>query len=57
MGDHGAMTDAPAMPTSSPATTTVTEERTETEQGPVAHIVKTRPGEDAASKVLAARVE
>jgi len=40
-----------------PATTTVTEERTETEDGPVAHIVKTRPGEDAAAKVLAARIE
>lgn len=40
-----------------PATTTVTEERDETESGPVAHIVKTLPGEDAAAKVLAARVE
>lgn len=40
-----------------PATTTVTEETTETEDGPVAHIVKTAPGEDAAAKVLAARVE
>ena len=40
-----------------PATTTVTEVRTETEDGPVAHIVKTLPGEDAAAKVLAARVE
>jgi hypothetical protein len=40
-----------------PATTTVTEETTETEDGPVAHIVKTGPGEDAAAQVLAARVE
>lgn len=40
-----------------PATTTVTEERTETEDGPVAHIVKTGPGEDAAAKVLEARIE
>lgn len=42
---------------SGPATTTVTEERDQTEDGPVAHIVKTKPGEDAAAKVLAARVE
>ena len=40
-----------------PATTTVTDERDQTEDGPVAHIVKTKPGEDAAAKVLAARVE
>ena len=40
-----------------PATTTVTEERTETEDGPVAHIVKTGPGESAAAKVLEARIE
>ena len=39
------------------ATITQTDERTETEDGPVAHIVKTKPGEDAAAKVLAARVE
>jgi hypothetical protein len=43
--------------TTGPATTTVTEERTETEDGPVAHIVKTAPGEDAAAKVLEARIE
>ncbi len=40
-----------------PATTTVTEEVEQTEDGPMAHIVKTKPGEDAAAKVLAARVE
>ena len=42
-----------------PATTTITrtEEERETEDGPMAHIVKTRPGEDATAKVLAARVE
>ena len=39
------------------ATITQTDERTETEDGPTAHIVKTKPGEDAAAKVLAARVE
>lgn len=39
------------------ATTTITEERTETEDGPVAHIVKTKKNEDAAAKVLQARVE
>ncbi|MEX0768232.1 MAG: DUF3039 domain-containing protein [Microthrixaceae bacterium] len=39
------------------ATTTVTEERLETEDGPVAHIVKTKRNEDAAAKMLAARVE
>jgi hypothetical protein len=39
------------------ATITQTDERTETEDGPVAHIVKTKPGEDAAAKVLAARIE
>lgn len=42
-----------------PATTTVTrtDEERETEDGPVAHIVRTRPGEDAAAKVLQARIE
>lgn len=59
--DTGGMTDTQPMPTeplsTGPATTTITEERTETEDGPVAHIVKTKPGEDAAAKVLAARVE
>lgn len=44
-------------PAARPATTTITEERTETEDGPVAHIVKTKPGEDAAAKVLQARIE
>lgn len=45
--------------TTAPTTTTVplTDEVEETEDGPLAHIVKTRPGEDAAAKVLAARVE
>ncbi len=42
-----------------PATSTITrtEEERETEDGPVAHIVKTRRNEDATAKVLAARVE
>lgn len=40
-----------------PATTTLTDEETETEDGPVAHIVKTKTGEDAAAKVLQARIE
>ncbi|MGI9579164.1 MAG: DUF3039 domain-containing protein [Microthrixaceae bacterium] len=60
MADPGPLTAEPltAEPlTTGPATTTLTEERTETEDGPVAHIVKTKPGEDAAAKVLAARVE
>lgn len=39
------------------ATITETDERTETEDGPVAHIVRTKPGEDAAAKVLEARIE
>ncbi len=39
------------------ATITMTEERTETEDGPVAHIVRTKRNEDATAKVLAARVE
>lgn len=43
--------------TTSPATTTVTDEVEQTEDGPVAHIVKTAPGEDAAAKVLQARIE
>ena len=45
--------------TTSPATTTTTlvDEREATEDGPVAHIVRTLPGEDAAAKVLQARVE
>ncbi len=47
------------MTTTSPATSTITrtEEDHETADGPVAHIVRTKPGEDAAAKVLAARVE
>jgi len=36
---------------------TETEEDRETEDGPVAHIVKVGPGEDAAAKVLEARIE
>ena len=39
-----------------PATTTVTEETTETEDGPVAHIVKVGPDEDATAVVLEARI-
>jgi|688.fasta_scaffold640238_2 hypothetical protein len=33
-----------------------TDEDTSTEDGPVAHIVRTKPGEDATAKVLEARV-
>ena len=40
-----------------PTTTTLVDERSETEDGPVAHIVRTLPGEDAAAKVLQARIE
>jgi hypothetical protein len=36
---------------------TETDLRDETEDGPVAHIVKVGPGEDAAAKVLEARIE
>ena len=39
------------------ATITQTDERLETEDGPVAHIVRTKRNEDAAAKVLAARIE
>ena len=39
------------------ATITRAEETTETEDGPVAHIVRTEPGEDATAKVLEARIE
>lgn len=38
-------------------TVTDTDEDTEIEDGPVAHIVKTRRNEDATAKVLAARIE
>jgi hypothetical protein len=40
----------------SPAITTVTNEETSTEDGPVAHIVKTEPGQDAMAVVTEARV-
>jgi len=52
-----ATTTAPM--TTGPATSTITrtDEDQETDDGPVAHIVRTKPGEDAAAKVLAARVE
>jgi len=36
---------------------TIPSDTTATEDGPVAHIVKTRPGENAADKVLTARIE
>lgn len=39
------------------ATITTTDEDTQTEDGPVAHIVRTKPGEDATAKVLEARIE
>lgn len=47
------------MTTTGPATSTITltDEQRRTEDGPVAHIVRTEPGEDAAAKVLAARIE
>ena len=47
------------MTTTGPATSTITmtDEDHATEDGPVAHIVRTLPGEDAAAKVLQARVE
>lgn len=59
LGDDGAMQPMTEPRTSGPATTTITrtDEEHETEDGPVAHIVKTLPGEDATAKVLAARVE
>ena len=38
-------------------TTTLIDEEQETEDGPVAHIVKTKPGETATAKVLQARIE
>ena len=40
----------------SPTPEVLTDQDTETEDGPVAHIVKVAPGEDAASKVLEARI-
>ena len=39
-----------------PTPDVLTDERTETEDGPVAHIVKVGPGEDATAKVLDARI-
>jgi|GEM_PF-172456 len=52
--------EPPAGPTPSPAGVTVIEreESTDdaTEDGPVAHIVRTAPGEDAAAKILEARI-
>lgn len=43
--------------TMTPSPITITEEETELDDGSVAHIVKTEPGEDATAKVLQARVE
>ena len=57
MNQSPTMSMQPTVLEPSGATITRTDERTETEDGPVAHIVKTKPGEDAAAKVLAARVE
>jgi hypothetical protein len=51
------MSSEPTVLEPSGATITRTDETTETDDGPVAHIVKTKPGEDAAAKVLAARIE
>lgn len=42
--------------TRTPTPDVLTDERTETEDGPVAHIVKVGPGEDATAKVLDARI-
>ncbi|MGH9133304.1 MAG: DUF3039 domain-containing protein [Ilumatobacteraceae bacterium] len=47
---------APAEPRRAVETTTLLEERTETGEPQVAHIVKTEPGETATAKVLEARV-
>ena len=48
------------IPSASPSGITVldpeTDEETSNEDGPVAHIVRTLPGEDAAAKVLEARI-
>lgn len=58
MSTASAQTSTTTEPLSTgPATTTVVDEVEQTEDGPMAHIVKTKPGEDAAAKVLAARVE
>ncbi len=48
---------APLQPSTITVERTSTDERHETEDGPMAHIVKTAPGEDAAAKVLEARIE
>lgn len=43
-------------PSATPTTTTITDERTETGDPVMAHIVKSEPGESAAAKVLEARI-
>ena len=50
----GTMTDLETMPQVD--LDTITEEVTETEEPTAAHIVKTGPGENAAAKVLEARI-
>lgn len=42
--------------TIAPAESTITNETTETKDGPVAHIVKVDPGQDATTVILEARV-
>jgi len=46
----------PSTPTGITVLDPETDEDTSTEDGPVAHIVRTKPGEDAAAKVLEARI-
>ena len=53
----GAMATQPSVLEPSVSTIVETEEVLETEDGPVAHIVRTKRNEDAAAKVLAARIE
>ncbi len=55
-----ASSDRPTDPAPTPGGITTIERRTDedhsTEDGPVAHIVRTKPGEDAAAKILEARI-
>jgi len=48
---------APLQPSTITIERTDTDEVEETEDGPVAHIVKTKPGEEAVAAVLQARIE
>ena len=51
------MSDTPTLTRPSTTIEQQTDETEQTEDGPVAHIVKTKPGESATAKVLEARVE